>query len=203
MAERPRTIALVLQADPVKLCQPRLSSTAIVNRAHEVHARHRQQNLFVLVVPAVDLDAPFRHRVRRGCDPDGARKYPRGNVALFPGRQMSIVARWQNRRVGFARDYRICRLCRRTPSKYANLAEATGGASAGTGYMRLRGLLPMNMRRKVTQRELSPEASADVARLEQAFGQARMEFGEAGAFLFGDFSAADAMFAPVVNRLHV
>jgi glutathione S-transferase len=41
-----------------------------------------------------------------------------------------------------------------------------------------------------------------VARLEQAFGQARREFGQAGAFLFGDFSAADAMFAPVVNRLH-
>jgi glutathione S-transferase len=38
---------------------------------------------------------------------------------------------------------------------------------------------------------------------EQAFGQARREFGQAGAFLFGDFSAADAMFAPVVNRLHV
>ena len=65
--------------------------------------------------------------------------------------------------------------------------------------MGLRGLLPMNMRRKVKQRELTPEASADVARLEQAFGQARREFGQAGAFLFGDFSAADAMFAPVVH----
>jgi glutathione S-transferase len=34
-------------------------------------------------------------------------------------------------------------------------------------------------------------------------GQARREFGRGGGFLFGDFSAADAMFAPVVNRLHV
>jgi glutathione S-transferase len=61
----------------------------------------------------------------------------------------------------------------------------------------------MNMRRAVARRELTPEASADVARLEQAFAQARGEFGQAGPFLFGDFSAADAMFAPVVNRLHV
>jgi glutathione S-transferase len=42
-----------------------------------------------------------------------------------------------------------------------------------------------------------------VARLEQAFRQAREGFGQSGPFLFGDFSAADAMFAPVVNRLCV
>jgi len=76
-------------------------------------------------------------------------------------------------------------------------------AEMHSGFMGLRGLLPMNMRRKVKRRELTPEASADVSRLEQAFEQARGEFGQAGAFLFGDFSAADAMFAPVVNRLHV
>jgi len=29
------------------------------------------------------------------------------------------------------------------------------------------------------------------------------EFGQAGAFLFGDFSAVDSMFAPVVHRLHI
>ncbi len=76
-------------------------------------------------------------------------------------------------------------------------------AEMHSSFTGLRGLLPMNMRRMVKQRELTPEASADVARLEQAFEQARGEFGQAGAFLFGDFSAADAMFAPVVNRLHV
>src|ERR1700730_12043699 len=60
--------------------------------------------------------------------------------------------------------------------------------------MGLRGLLPMNMCPKVKQRELTPEPSPDVARLEQAFGQARSEFGQAGASLFGDFSATDATF---------
>jgi glutathione S-transferase len=76
-------------------------------------------------------------------------------------------------------------------------------AEMHSGFMCLRGLLPMNMRRKVERHELTPEATADVSRLEQAFEQARAEFGQAGAFLCGDFSAADAMFAPVVNRLHV
>ncbi len=76
-------------------------------------------------------------------------------------------------------------------------------AEMHSGFAGLRGLLPMNMRRTVKKRELSPEAAADVARIEQAFTQARDAFGQSGAFLFGEFSAADAMFAPVVSRLHV
>ncbi|MGA7383263.1 MAG: glutathione S-transferase family protein, partial [Methylocella sp.] len=76
-------------------------------------------------------------------------------------------------------------------------------AEMHSGFAGMRGLLPMNMRREVKKRELTPEARADVARLERAFAQARGEFGQAGSFLFGDFSAADAMFAPVVNRLYV
>ena len=76
-------------------------------------------------------------------------------------------------------------------------------AEMHSGFMDIRELLPMNMRHAVARRELTRQASADVARLEQAFAQARGEFCQAGAFLFGDFSAADAMFAPVVNRLHV
>jgi glutathione S-transferase len=90
------------------------------------------------------------------------------------------------------------------PGPQAARAQARSlAAEMHSGFQALRQLLPMNMRRAVARRELTPEASADVARLEQAFGQARGEFGQAGAFLFGDFSAADAMFAPVVNRLHV
>ena len=90
------------------------------------------------------------------------------------------------------------------PEPRAARAQARSlAAEMHSGFTGLRGLLPMNMRRAVKRRELSPEASADVVRVEQAFQQARKEFGQAGAFLFGDFSAADAMFAPVVNRLHV
>ena len=90
------------------------------------------------------------------------------------------------------------------PEPRAARAQARSlAAEMHSGFTGLRGLLPMNMRRAVKRRELPPEASADVVRIEQAFRQARKEFGQAGAFLFGDFSAADAMFAPVVNRLHV
>jgi glutathione S-transferase len=76
-------------------------------------------------------------------------------------------------------------------------------AEMHAGFMGLRAHLPMNMRRKISKRALTPDAEADVARLEIAFGAARGTYGQAGPFLFGDFSAADAMFAPIVNRLHI
>ncbi len=76
-------------------------------------------------------------------------------------------------------------------------------AEMHSGFMELRARLPMNMRRKVQRLELTAGAGADVARLERAFADARGQFGRDGDFLLGDFSAADAMLAPVVNRLHV
>lgn len=76
-------------------------------------------------------------------------------------------------------------------------------AEMHAGFMELRALLPMNMRRKVQRLELTAGAVADVARLEQAFAHAREHFGRGGDFLLGEFSAADGMLAPVVNRLHV
>jgi glutathione S-transferase len=90
------------------------------------------------------------------------------------------------------------------PKAVAARAQARAlAAEMHSGFAALRAHLPMNMRRPVRERPLTQEAAADLARLEQAFAQARKSFGAGGAFLFGDFSAADAMFAPIVNRLHV
>jgi glutathione S-transferase len=44
--------------------------------------------------------------------------------------------------------------------------------------------------------------AADVRRIEAIFTECRERFGRGGAFLFGAFGAADAMYAPVVSRLH-
>lgn len=76
-----------------------------------------------------------------------------------------------------------------------------------SGFTALRNHCPTQYRRPVRKIALTPEVEADVARIEAAWADARMRFGQAskanpGPFLFGAFSAADAMFAPVVNRLH-
>jgi glutathione S-transferase len=71
------------------------------------------------------------------------------------------------------------------------------------GFAALRKACPMNIRRRRSGIELPDEAKSDVERIEAAWAAARADYGQGGPFLFGAFSAADAMFAPVVNRLEV
>jgi glutathione S-transferase len=70
------------------------------------------------------------------------------------------------------------------------------------GFQALRQHCPTQFRRPVRSIALNPEVEADAARIEAAWARARENYGKAGPFLFGRFSAADAMFAPVVNRFH-
>jgi glutathione S-transferase len=60
----------------------------------------------------------------------------------------------------------------------------------------------MNMSRPVKARALDDGALADVARIDAIWSACRAKFGGGGAFLFGPFGAADAMYAPVVSRFH-
>src|SRR5262249_23685554 len=59
---------------------------------------------------------------------------------------------------------------------------------------------PMNIRRPVKARTIGAAAQGDVERIEAMWQAARMRSG--GPFLFGNFCAADAMYAPVVTRLN-
>jgi glutathione S-transferase len=69
------------------------------------------------------------------------------------------------------------------------------------GFLPLRRLMPMNMQRPVIKRDLTPDAAANVKRIEDMWNGCRARFGKDGPFLFGLFGAADAMYAPVVSRL--
>ena len=44
-------------------------------------------------------------------------------------------------------------------------------------------------------------AAGDIARVQELWADCRARFGQGGDFLFGRFTLADAMFAPVVTRL--
>jgi glutathione S-transferase len=59
----------------------------------------------------------------------------------------------------------------------------------------------MNIRKRFATQDRGPGVVKDVARIEHLWGDARRRFGADGPFLFGAFSAADAMYAPVVTRL--
>jgi len=58
----------------------------------------------------------------------------------------------------------------------------------------------MNARRIIESGPLSREVTEEIDRIMQLWAQARARFGGTGDFLFGDWCAADIMFAPVVTR---
>lgn len=72
------------------------------------------------------------------------------------------------------------------------------------GFMALRQECPTNFRRKprAPRAGLSDDARANIARIEAIFAESRSRFGAEGLFLMGKFSAADAMYSPVINRLY-
>lgn len=73
-------------------------------------------------------------------------------------------------------------------------------AEMHSSYMSLRRECPMNVRKSFTGVTVSEETRADAIRILQTWAEARSRFGKGGPYLFGTFSAADIMLAPVVTR---
>jgi glutathione S-transferase len=74
-------------------------------------------------------------------------------------------------------------------------------AEMHSGFQGIRSACPMNLGKKYAARDRGAAVARDVARFSDIVRQARERFGEGGPFLFGAFSAADAMYAPLVTRL--
>ena len=75
-------------------------------------------------------------------------------------------------------------------------------AEMHAGFRALRTSMPMNIRASLPGIGMSPDVAKNIARIETLWREARVNFGAhtSSPFLFGEFSAADAMFAPVVMR---
>lgn len=88
------------------------------------------------------------------------------------------------------------------PGDKAARAHARAASSEmHAGFTALRSACPMNLGKRFSARDRGPAVARDVERLTALWRQARERFGAAGPFLYGEFSAADAMYAPVVTRL--
>ncbi|MBM1170476.1 glutathione S-transferase family protein [Microvirga arabica] len=74
-------------------------------------------------------------------------------------------------------------------------------AEMHAGFVGLRSACPMNLGKKYASRDRGEVVARDVARFSEIVRDARGRFGVGGPFLFGAFSAADAMYAPLVTRL--
>ncbi len=74
-------------------------------------------------------------------------------------------------------------------------------AEMHSGFAALRTACPMNLQQRFPAFSPTDAVLADVARIDALWTEARTTFGATGPYLFGDFGAADIMFAPVVTRI--
>ncbi len=84
--------------------------------------------------------------------------------------------------------------------KAARAVARAVSAEMHSGFAALRDHLPMNMRSSFPNRGVTPEVQADINRITAIWRDCRKRFGADGPFLFGGFTIADAMYAPVVSR---
>lgn len=91
--------------------------------------------------------------------------------------------------------------CQGWPSDVSTRAVARSiCAEMHSSFTALRNELPMNCRRFFPGYKLSPQAVKDVERIQTIWNHCRSKYGQSGPWLLGDFSIADAMYAPVVMR---
>jgi len=84
------------------------------------------------------------------------------------------------------------------PFRRAEARSYSAEMHSGFGPMRV--YLSMDMARRLPLPDLSDEAKANVARVIDAWSSALERHGKDGGFLFGRFSIADCMYAPVCSR---
>ena len=73
-------------------------------------------------------------------------------------------------------------------------------AEMHSGFRSLRSAMPMNIRASHPGRGMNDEVRGDIERIVAIWDECRDRFGGRGDLLFGDFTIADAYYAPVVMR---
>lgn len=83
---------------------------------------------------------------------------------------------------------------------HARAVARSVSAEMHSGFADLRSEMPMNICGSFPDTKPSAAVSEQIARIFDVWNQCRDVFGRDGEFLFGRFSIADAMYAPVVTR---
>jgi glutathione S-transferase len=75
-------------------------------------------------------------------------------------------------------------------------------AEMHAGFSALRNAMPMNCRATGRRVVVTEAVAADITRIHSIWRDCRTAAASRGPWLFGTFTAADAMYAPVVSRFH-
>lgn len=87
------------------------------------------------------------------------------------------------------------------PVDYKSRAQARAcSAEMHSGFFQVREKLPMNCRATGRKVDITPILEAEINRIIALWSSLRNQYAAAGPWLFGGFSIADCMFAPVASR---
>lgn len=129
------------------------------------------------------------------------RHSPSGKVPVL---KHGSIAVWDSLAIGeyLHERHPACRLWPADPEARATARSVS--AEMHSSFVDLRRDLPMNIRGRFPGRKSTPATADDIARVVRLWRTCRRQFGEKAAldegYLFGHFSIADAMFAPVATR---
>ncbi|MEH6404750.1 MAG: glutathione S-transferase [Sneathiella sp.] len=84
--------------------------------------------------------------------------------------------------------------------KYSRAHARSICAEMHSGFMALRGYMPMDLGQVKEATDLPEDVSADINRIVEIWSDCRKKYAEQGPYLFGKLSMADAAYAPVVAR---
>ena len=148
------------------------------------------------------FDIPFREMVIAMYKPDTRARIlefsPSGKVPVLIRGDLTV---WESLAIveSLAEWFPEHAIWPRDPNARAHARSVSSEMHAG--FTGLRSSCPMNLTKTFQPRDRGEPVTSDVQRLEVIWREARQRFGGDGPYLYGDFSAADAMFAPVVSRL--
>lgn len=120
-----------------------------------------------------------------------------GAIAIWDSLAICEYVAEQKPEAGLLPDDRLARAVCRSAS-----------AEMHSGFMALRKNMPMNVRKSLPGKgwpddaEGRAEVEKDIRRIEDLWTMCRTDYGAGGPYLFGRFSIADCMFAPVASRFH-
>jgi glutathione S-transferase len=141
----------------------------------------------------------FRERIIYFDEPD----YQAQIAAISPSRRVPVAI---DRGVKIWDSLAICEYAadatgRGLPKdRGARALARSAAAEMHSGFQTLRDECPMNVRARGRRVALTPLLKADIERIDQIWSDCRQDHGATGGWLFGEFSIADAMFAPVFFR---
>jgi len=125
------------------------------------------------------------------------RQSPSGKVPALHHRGRTI---WESLAIGeyLAEQFAAAQLWPGDAGGRALARSVSSEMHAGFGALRVE--LSMNLRRVIPGRRFTADALAQIERVKEIWRDCRARYGEGGPFLFGHFTIADAMYAPVVTR---